>query len=382
MCLCAGAVNTPQILMLSGIGPQEHLEDVGIECAVNLPGVGENLRDHLHVPMCYRVESGVKPHSRSNICEGSLFAKLNPDATSPDLQVHIGVLFFDPEVFTPLGEGFTLTPSLIHPKSRGSVRLRSKDVFERPLIQANYLTEKEDLDTLVKGVKLVREIGLEMLDTVNGEEGRPGPSIQSDMISRSTLSIMSVPCTTLLVRVESDVMTIRVLCWIFDFTYVVLKIFVWQMHLLCPNYRCEHECHVLHWWLGFFVDCGGGEKLSVSASNNNKHVFFHHYYIYTHAPPIVICGRSRSAIRPWWSTASPSFKTPVPRSSVRFSPTAGFFLQNFNFNRHSPKILSDNTHSSLEFIRRIHTKKKLHKYKQNESYRNTIGYYGDKFYES
>ena len=180
VCLCAGAVNTPQILMLSGIGPEEHLEDVGIECAVNLQGVGENLRDHLHVPMCYRVESGVKPHSRSNICEGSLFAKLNPDATSPDLQVHIGVLFFDPEVFTPLGEGFTLTPSLIHPKSRGSVRLRSKDVFERPLIQANYLTEKEDLDTLVKGVKLVREIGLEMLDTVNGEEVYPGPSVQSD----------------------------------------------------------------------------------------------------------------------------------------------------------------------------------------------------------
>ena len=180
VCLCAGAVNTPQILMLSGIGPEGHLDDVGIECIVNLNGVGENLQDHLHVPMCYRVESDVKPHSRSNICEGSLFTKVNPESISPDLQVHIGVLFFDPSVFTPLGEGFTLTPSLIHPKSRGSIRLRSKDVFERPLIQANYLTEEEDLQTLVKGVKLVREIGSEMLGVVNGKEIYPGPNVQSD----------------------------------------------------------------------------------------------------------------------------------------------------------------------------------------------------------
>jgi choline dehydrogenase len=184
VCLCAGAVNTPQILMLSGIGPQSHLEDVDVECVVNLDGVGKNLRDHLHVPMCYRIESGVKPHSRSNICEGSLFTKLNPDAVSPDLQVHCGVLFFDPSVFTPLGEGFTLTPSLIHPKSMGTVRLRTNDPFDRPVIEANYLTDEngEDLRTLVNGVKLVREIGLEMLDSVEGggEEVYPGPSVQSD----------------------------------------------------------------------------------------------------------------------------------------------------------------------------------------------------------
>ena len=68
---------------------QEHLEEVGVELVCSLPGVGASLTDHLHVPLSYRVAGGVTVHSHTNICEGSLFVKLQPDAVSPDLQVFL-----------------------------------------------------------------------------------------------------------------------------------------------------------------------------------------------------------------------------------------------------------------------------------------------------
>ena len=121
--------------------------------------------DHLHVPMSYRVKEGVKLHSHSNVCEGSLFVKLDEAATSPDLQVHIGSIFFNPNGFIPEGEGFTLTPTLIHPRSRGTIRLRSNGPLEKPQIVANYLTDKEqyDMAVLKHGLNLVRQLGFEMV---------------------------------------------------------------------------------------------------------------------------------------------------------------------------------------------------------------------------
>jgi choline dehydrogenase len=186
--LCAGAVDSPRLLLLSGVGPAAELEQVGVKVVADLPGVGRSLRDHVHVPVCYRVPQGVKPHSHSNICEGTLFTKL--DRSSPfasDLQVHVGTIFFEPDGFTPLGQGFTLTPSLIHPRSVGHLRLASSDPEDRPVIVANYLREREDLDTLVKGVAYVRALGGKMLDLLaqdaggrRGEEQYPGPAVQGD----------------------------------------------------------------------------------------------------------------------------------------------------------------------------------------------------------
>ena len=84
------------------------------------------------------------------------------------MQVHIGSIFFNPNGFIPEGEGFTLTPTLIHPRSRGCIKLRSSDPFDKPLIIANYLTDPEgyDLNQLVEGLKLVRRLGNQMVRSV------------------------------------------------------------------------------------------------------------------------------------------------------------------------------------------------------------------------
>ncbi len=180
--LCGGAVNSPQLLMVSGVGDQNHLREVGVKPVVNLPGVGQGLKDHLHIPMCYRVSGGVKPHSHSNICEGTLFCTLGQRVRGPDLQVHCGTIFFEPDGFSPKGEGFTLTPSLIRPASVGEIRLSSADPTDRPIIQPHYLEEKADLDTLVSGIKHVRRIGKEMMKELGcrGKEMYPGPAVRTD----------------------------------------------------------------------------------------------------------------------------------------------------------------------------------------------------------
>lgn len=208
-----GAVNTPQLLLLSGIGERAHLEDVGISCRADVPGVGKNLKDHLHVPMCYKAETQrVVPHSHSNICEGSLFTTLDPEAPSPDLQVHIGTLFFDPQVFSPLGEGFTLTPSLIRPRSTGRILLRSNDPFDRPRIFANYLSDPRDVQTLVDGVKFVRALGMEMMHSavsgIEGTEVYPGNEVVSDAeieeYVRTHAGTMYHPTSTCKIGLDDD----------------------------------------------------------------------------------------------------------------------------------------------------------------------------------
>merc|ERR1719433_2394328 len=113
--------------------------------------------------MSYRVPRDLKPHPQSNICEGSLFTRLAAGPGPLDMQVHCGTVFFEPDGFYPSGEGYTLTPTLIHSKAVGSLRLRSADPFEKPEITPNYLADGADVDQLCRGVKLVRQIGAGML---------------------------------------------------------------------------------------------------------------------------------------------------------------------------------------------------------------------------
>lgn len=179
--LCGGAVNTPHLLLLSGVGPAEHIKAMGLHVQADVPGVGQGLQDHLHVAMSYRLPNGLKPHPQSNICEGSLFDRLAQGPGPCDLQVHMGTLFFEPDGFYPSGEGFTLTPTLIRSKSSGCLKLRSADPFEKPEITPNYLANEEDAQQLRRGLRLARKIGQEMLRrSGGGEEVHPGPSIQSD----------------------------------------------------------------------------------------------------------------------------------------------------------------------------------------------------------
>jgi choline dehydrogenase len=175
--VCGGAVNSPQILMLSGIGPAEHLRSMGIEVALDLPGVGENLQDHVVTGAIY---SSSKPISlneaetlgntlaylffkkgpfTSTIAEAGGFIKTQDGLPAPDIQYHFAPAFYKNHGFEKVeGHGFTIGPTLLHPKSRGRILLRSSDPFAPALIHANYLSEEDDARVLLAGLRLAHEL--------------------------------------------------------------------------------------------------------------------------------------------------------------------------------------------------------------------------------
>ncbi|OZC02579.1 GMC family oxidoreductase [Rubricoccus marinus] len=175
--LCGGAINTPQLLMLSGIGPASHLREHGIEVAVDASGVGQNLHDHPIVGVRWEAKEGTSLMDAetlgqvaryllgrsgmlaSNIAEAGLFAHSSGGGVIPDLQFHVApALFYEHGFQAPEAHGFSLGPTLVTPKSRGSITLRSSDPMEHPDIDPNYFAEPEDIAALVAGVRMAREI--------------------------------------------------------------------------------------------------------------------------------------------------------------------------------------------------------------------------------
>ena len=171
--LSGGAFNSPQILMLSGIGSAEKLEKFGIAPKINLPGVGENLQDDLFTALTFKCRQPItlanaesklniakfllfrKGQLTSNVAEAGAFVKTDASLSKPNLQFHFGPVFYINHGFTvPEGHGFSIGPTLIRPKSRGFVSLHSSDPFTAPLIQPNYLENRDDLDLFVEGVRL------------------------------------------------------------------------------------------------------------------------------------------------------------------------------------------------------------------------------------
>ena len=182
--LSAGAIGSPQVLMLSGVGPAEHLREYGIEVALDLPGVGKNLHDHLLVPLIFRSRTSLHRGTAAHFFGGMLkeylfgnswfgrtvfeacaFVRSHPEARLPDLQLHSlpwgypspnsdgpGRPYVDP------GHCFSILPTLLYPKSRGDVRLASADPSDAPLIDPAYLSEPQDLQFFLRSVRLVREI--------------------------------------------------------------------------------------------------------------------------------------------------------------------------------------------------------------------------------
>lgn len=181
--LCAGALQSPQMLMLSGIGPHAHLLENGIATVHDLPGVGQNLQDHLnvvintHAPRA-RELMGISPAGvfdaikgaiewrrhrtgmlTSNIAEAGGFIRSAPDETRPDLQLHfvVGILVEHGRK-TVLGHGHSCHLCVLRPRSRGSVLLASKDPTAAPLIDPNYLADRDDMDRLIRGFRILRNI--------------------------------------------------------------------------------------------------------------------------------------------------------------------------------------------------------------------------------
>ncbi len=175
--LAGGTVNSPQLLMLSGIGPADHLRRVGIQPLVHLPGVGQNLQDHV---CCGVMQACTRPISlasaetmpnllaylllrrgplTSNVAEAGGFVKTRSDLAVPDLELIFAPTYFMEHGFAnPPGHGFVVGAVLQHPESRGAITLSSADPLAPPLIDPNYLASDADVAVLVNGVKLARRI--------------------------------------------------------------------------------------------------------------------------------------------------------------------------------------------------------------------------------
>jgi choline dehydrogenase len=198
--LSGGAINSPQLLMLSGLGPADELRTLGIEVVADLPGVGQNLQDHLFSALVYRCTKPVtlasaesignvvrylalrKGPLTSNIGEAGGFVRVSEGDGPPEIQLIEGPVAYINHGFTAYdGHAFTVGAVLLRPKSAGWLKLRSADPFEAPVIQPSYFEDEADLRMLVEGARLCRRIvGAEALAPFRGEETHPGPSVQSD----------------------------------------------------------------------------------------------------------------------------------------------------------------------------------------------------------
>lgn len=203
--LSAGAIQSPQLLMLSGIGPAAELTRNGIPLLIDRPAVGQNLQDHLQFRLVYRCTKPITTNdalrsifgkaqmglqwliSRSGplavgINQGGLFTRVMPESETPDIQFHIATLSADlaggkPHPFS----GFTLSVCQLRPESRGHISLRSPDPLAPPAIHANYLSAETDRRCAVAAIAFARKLAeTEPLAGYVAEEMIPGPSVKTE----------------------------------------------------------------------------------------------------------------------------------------------------------------------------------------------------------
>ncbi len=211
--LSAGVVNSPQILMLSGIGAADELAEHNIKVVQDLPGVGKNLQDHVDCVMAYECREPVTLYSdlradklTLSVIQGMLFGegitttfpyeagafvKSRADLAAPDIQLHFmpalektANLHF-PNPFkkerVEANHGFSLRVGPVNPESRGEIRLRSSDPMDRPRIKANYLQTEFDIRTMINAIRMTRDvIKQKAFDKYRGKELAPGPAVETD----------------------------------------------------------------------------------------------------------------------------------------------------------------------------------------------------------
>jgi choline dehydrogenase len=203
--LCGGAVNSPQLLMLSGIGPQEHLAGFGIPVEHHLPGVGQSLQDHYSAPIKLRcklpitvndvmlsnarkLKAGIEYYvfHRGPLAmissPAALFARTRPELASPDVKISISPFSAErPQEGLHRFSGFTSIAYQLRPESRGEIKLKSPDPFDAPAVYPNYLATETDQRTIVAGLKLIRRIlATPQMQTLTEAEFQPGPAVGSD----------------------------------------------------------------------------------------------------------------------------------------------------------------------------------------------------------
>jgi choline dehydrogenase len=185
--LAAGAIHSVKLLMLSGVGDGTQLRKLGIKPVVNLPGVGQNLQDHVLVSGVVYQYKGKMPDrpADSNAVEAEVYFSSGVDSHSTDINLVLEQLpIATPEAAARFGappkEGFTVAPALIQPTSRGHVRLASADWRDAPIIEGNHLGTDRDLAAIVRAIEAARELGSKAaLDSVREAEVVPGPKAAS-----------------------------------------------------------------------------------------------------------------------------------------------------------------------------------------------------------
>jgi choline dehydrogenase-like flavoprotein len=181
--LSSGAIGSPEVLLRSGIGPAGELRPLGVPVAVDLPGVGKNLQDHIMVGVAIKDKAGVTGNVHplnllrwlaqhrmsgtgpmaSNAAESGAFVRSSASVARPDLQFHFlpvgsDQVNYDDGMFMPKGHAFVMIPTLLYPESRGEIRLASGDPAKRPIVDPNYFAEDADLRILVEGVRMAQRI--------------------------------------------------------------------------------------------------------------------------------------------------------------------------------------------------------------------------------
>jgi len=203
--LSAGALQSPQLLQLSGVGPGSLLQSHGIPVVKDLPGVGENLQDHLQMRLMYKCTKPITTNddlaslprririglqwllSRTGplaigINQGGIFARALPESTTPDVQFHVATLSADMAGATPHPwPGFTFSVCQLRPESRGRVQIRSTNAFEPPSMQPNYLSTDLDRRCAVAAVRLARSLAAtRAMQPYVAQEYKPGEDANSD----------------------------------------------------------------------------------------------------------------------------------------------------------------------------------------------------------
>jgi choline dehydrogenase len=203
--LCGGAINSPQLLLLSGVGPQQHLTDLGIPVVQHLPGVGQAMQDHYSAPIKLKCRLPITVNDimmspvkmlRTGLdyylnrrgamaaisAQVALFARTRPELATPDIKMSISIFSADrPQDGLHKFSGFTIIVYQLRPESRGEIRLKSPRPEDAPAMFPNYLATETDRQTIVEGLKLGRRIlATPPLAQYVAEEFLPGPSVQTD----------------------------------------------------------------------------------------------------------------------------------------------------------------------------------------------------------
>lgn len=222
--LSGGAINSPQLLMLSGIGPADHLNDKGIRALVNLPGVGQNLQDHASIILQYECTKSFPIHkvdapwrkaaaglqwvfarsgmAASNIWEAGGLIRGNHKVPYPNLQYHFGPVGFEyNDGDIKLLQAFAIHVDQLRPRSKGAMWLKSGSPYDKPSLHFAYLAEPGDLDELVEGVHKTRDlVAQDAFNDLRGVELVPGPQVATAAEIRDWVRLAATtgfhPCGT------------------------------------------------------------------------------------------------------------------------------------------------------------------------------------------